>query len=410
MTDSSLLPAEPHPLAPSAPATGLARWSDLIPSLLGMPAGSLSRPSTLARQLLVIVLYVAAARLMMLDPWFTGDTIPGNTFTWRQSSVITLLGLLMVSAIAFEWHLLGVSKGLNLVGQIVLAYPFTLFVARLLGRPWHQADTGGVIGALFAAVRAAGGFLGVSSFIPAWVADALSSPGTAMVLLALCVVTSVGGTAATRMGLTAGLFFIPLAVAFSQPPVPGLPFLGGLATMLFGMALQFRDVDKYHRDKEILHRLRHVTDELERRCCLRLVTRTWADGRLGEQTAEGLVRQTYEHVPGVDAGTVREITRSITHDLVTTHGLLQVRHDSEGIFLVPPPALEFEADVLEQIARLPRMVIVFLLASCWVLMPFDIVPDAIPLVGAVDDVLVMTLAGWPLARLLEQRIDQRRRR
>lgn len=183
MTDSSLLPADPHPLAPSAPATGLARWSDLIPSLLGMPAGSVSRPSTLARQLLVIVLYVAAARLMMLDPWFTGDTIPGNTFTWRQSSVITLLGLLMVSAIAFEWHLLGVSKGLNLVGQIVLAYPFTLFVARLLGRPWHQADTGGVIGALFAAVRAAGGFLGVSSLIPAWVADALSSPGTALVLL-----------------------------------------------------------------------------------------------------------------------------------------------------------------------------------------------------------------------------------
>jgi hypothetical protein len=99
-----------------------------------------------------------------------------------------------------------------------------------------------------------------------------------------------------------------------------------------------------------------------------------------------------------------------THDLVTTHGLLQVRHDSEGIFLVPPPALEFEADVLEQIARLPRMVIVFLLASCWVLMPFDILPDAIPLVGAVDDVIVMTLAGWPLARLLEQRIDRRRYR
>jgi uncharacterized membrane protein len=115
----------------------------VIPDLLGMSASGGYRPSALARQLLVIVLYVAAARLMMHDPWFTSDT-----FTWRQSSVITLLGLLMVSAIAFEWHLLGVSKGLNLVGQIVLAYPFTLFVARLLGRPWHQTDTGGVLGAL----------------------------------------------------------------------------------------------------------------------------------------------------------------------------------------------------------------------------------------------------------------------
>jgi len=396
---NSLTPADSAdpsatPPARSAPAVPFAAW-----------AGGASPPAALGRQLLVIVLYLAAARLMMLDPWFTGDS-----FTWRQSSVIVLLGLMLVSAIAFEWHLLGVSKGLNLVGQIVLAYPFTLFVARLLGRAWNDGGSGGALAILFAAVRTAGGALGVNGFIPTWIADAFASPGTALVLLALCVVTSVGGNAATRMGLTSALFLIPLAVAFSQPPVPSLPFIGGLATMLFGMFLQFHDVEKYHRDLEILRRLRHVTDEQERRCCLRLVTRTWSDGRLGEQTAEGIVRQTYEHVPGVDAAGVREITRSITHDLVTTHGLLQVRHDSEGIFLVPPPALEFEADVLEQIARLPRMVIVFLLASCWVLMPFDLFPDAIPLIGAVDDVIVMTLAGWPLARLLEQRIDQRRRR
>lgn len=411
MSQTDLQPAAPEGPSLLAPSEGRhTAWTSTISAVLGTPMDAAPRPGPLALQLLVVVLYLVAARLMMLDQWFTADSLTGSGFTWRQSSVITLLGILMVSAIAFEWHLLGVSKGLNLVGQIVLAYPFTLFVARLLGRPWHDAGSGGIIGGLLEAVRAAGGVLGVSGFIPAWLSDAISSPGTAMVLLLLCVVTSVGGTTATRIGLTAGLFLIPLAVAFSQPPMPSLSFLGGLATMVFGMFLQFRDVEKYHRDKEILRRLRHVTDELERRSCLRLVTRTWADGRLGEQTAEGIVRQTYEHLPGVDADGVREITRSITHDLVTTHGLLQVRHDSEGIFLVPPPALEFEADVLEQIARLPRMLIVLLLASCWVLMPFDIVPDAIPLVGAVDDVIVMTLAGWPLARLLEQRIDRRRYR
>ena len=150
MSDTTLLPADAPPPARSQPASALATWSQAMPDLLGLPVGVGHRPSALARQLLVIVLYVAAARLMMLDPWFTGDT-----FTWRQSSVITLLGLLMVSAIAFEWHLLGVSKGLTLVGQIVLAYPFTLFVARLLGRPWHQADTGGVLGSAAAEDAAA---------------------------------------------------------------------------------------------------------------------------------------------------------------------------------------------------------------------------------------------------------------
>lgn len=401
-------PPTPRPdAAPAAPSLGLGRW--LHAPATALPVGSMATWA-LARQLLVIVLYLAAARLMMLDPWFSGDAVTGGGFTWRQSSIVVLLGFLLVAAIAFEWHLLGVSKGLNLVGQIVLAYPFTLFVARLLGKPWYDAGSGGVLGALFEAVRATGGFLGITRFIPAWISDALSSPGTALVLMSLCIVTSVGGTAATRMGLTTGLFLIPLAVAFSQPVPPSLPWIGGLVTMLAGMALQYRDVEKYHRDSEILRRLQHVTDEFERRAALRLVVRTWDDGVLGEATAEGLVRQTYEALPGVDAAGVRDITRCITRDLVTTHGLLQVRHDAEGIFLVPPPALEFEADVLEQIARLPRMVIVFLLASVWVLMPFDILPDAIPLVGAVDDVIVMTLAGWPLARLLEQRIELRRRR
>lgn len=397
-----------RPDTPPAPARpGTSGW---LHAPTAAPAVGSLATWALARQLLVIVLYLAAARLMMLDPWFSGDAVTGGGFTWRQSSIVSLLGFLLVAAIAFEWHLLGVSKGLNLVGQIVLAYPFTLFVARLLGKPWYDASAGGILGALFEAVRATGGFLGVTRFVPAWMSDALSSPGTALVLMAVCVVTSVGGTAATRMGLTMGLFLIPLAVAFSQPVPPSLPWIGGLATMLAGMALQYRDVEKYHRDREILRRLRHVTDELERRAALRLVVRTWDDGVLGEATAEGLVRQTYEEAPGIDAAGVREITRCITRDLVTTHGLLQVRHDAEGIFLVPPPALEFEADVLEQIARLPRMVIVFLLASVWVLMPFDILPDAIPLVGAVDDVIIMTLAGWPLARLLEQRIERRRRR
>lgn len=397
------------------PPDGRAADAPAVARPTGLPAAaarvaaaveSLRQPDAFLRPLAVIVLYVAAARLMTLDPWFTGDS-----FTWRQSSVITLLGLLMVSAIAFEWHLLGLSRGMNLVAQIVLAYPFTLFVTRLLGRPWFDdGRAGGVLGVLFAAARAAAGAIGVDSFVPAWLADALASPGTAIVLLAVCVATSVGGNVATRIGLTVALFFIPLAVAFSRQPAPSLSFLAGVAAMLAGMCLQFRDVEKYHRDREILRRLRHVTDEFERRACLRLVTRTWDDGRLGEVTAEGIVRQTYEHLPGVDSGTIRDVTRGITRDLVTTHGLLEVRHDAEGIFLVPPPALEFEADVLEQVARLPRMVIVFLLAGVWVMMPFDLVPDAIPLVGAVDDVIVMTLAGWPLSRLLEQRIEKRRRR
>ena len=74
MNDASLRPTDSVPPDSSAPAPSsahrsLATWSETLPDLLGMPMGTAVRPSAFVRQVLVIVLYVAAARLMMLDPW-----------------------------------------------------------------------------------------------------------------------------------------------------------------------------------------------------------------------------------------------------------------------------------------------------------------------------------------------------
>lgn len=359
----------------------------------------------LVRRLAAILLFFAAARLMTLDPWFSGES-----FVWRQSSIVVLLGFLAVLTIAFEWHLLGVSKGFNLVAQLSLVFPFTLFLARLIGRPWYETKGTSVLSLAFEAARQAGDLLGITSLIPTWLSDAFSSPGTTFTLLAFCVVTIVCRSQGSRIGGAVALLMIPLAVAFSQPPLPSGWFLAGVGCMAAGMAMLFGDVARYYRDRAILDRLRQVTDEAQRRTCLRLVTRAWDEGRLSEGTAEGIVRQAYEGVGDLDAEGIRDAAGTIIHDLVTTHGLLDVRHNAEGIFLVPPSQVEMGTDVLEKVARFPRMLVVFLLALLWVFMPLDLLPDAIPGLGAIDDVIVMSLATWPLGEFLGQAAAARRLR
>jgi hypothetical protein len=372
--------------------------------------------TTLLRQLAVILLYVGAARLMIRDPWFSGEM-----FLWRQSSILVILGLLVVLTMAFEWHLLGVSKRLNLVAQLVLAYPFTIFLARLLGRPWNEGGADSLLSRVFGLARAAADTFGLTAFIPTWLADAFASPGTTLVLLAFCLVTVVCQSPGARIGGTVTLMLVPLAVACAQPPFPSRSFLVGLGCMVAGMGLQYADVTKYYRDRTILDRLRHITDEAARRASLRLVTRAWDTGRLSEATAEGIVRQVYGIPAGDQAGgpgadpasgppavvETRDITRLLVHDLVTTHGLLDVRHNTEGIFLVPAADTGGHDEILEQVARFPRIMLVLVLAVVWVLMPVDLLPDAIPLVGAIDDVVIMSLASWPLGQLFGQQLPLR---
>jgi hypothetical protein len=371
-------------------------------SVAGMVASPAHAP--LFVQCLSLICYFAAARLMMLDPWFTGES-----FAWKQSSILVLLGFLMVMAAAFEWHLLGVSRGFNLVVQASLAYPFMVFLARLMGRPWNYTGNTSPLGlAVSLATRAVDSFTGLSAMIPTWILDAFSSPGTTLILLFFCIVTTFCSTTPMRIAGVATMLLVSLAVVFSQPSPPSTWFILGALVMGAGAAMQYRDVGKYYRDRAILQRLRRLTDECARRAALRLVTRAWEDGRLGEATAEGLVREAYRDVPGADDRVVHDATRALVQDLVTTYGLLDIRHNAEGIFLVPPSEAELENDILDQAARFPRLLIVFLLALAWVCMPIDMIPDAVPIFGAVDDVVMMSLATTPLGQILGRRVQARR--
>jgi hypothetical protein len=393
-------------LAPTEkPANALSTVRSLLEGTRTF-AGHVVSPAhaPLTIQCVSLLCYFVAARLMMLDPWFTGES-----FYWNQSSILVLLGILMVMAMAFEWHLLGVSRGFNLVVQVALAYPFMIFLARLLGRPWNYTGNTSWAGQAVTLLMSAADLLtGLLKMIPTWITDAFKSPGTMLVLLSFCLVTSICKTASTRIAGVVAMLLVPVAVMFSGSTMPSRWFVLGAVLMGFGAVLQYRDVHKHYRDKTILERFRNLKDEVARRASLRLVRRAWEDGRISEGAAEGLVRQAYEDVPGLESADIRDTTRSLVADLVTTYGVLDIRHNKDGIFLVPPANAELDDDALTQAARFPRVTIVFVLAVLWVCMPFDMFPDAIPLVGAIDDVVMMSLATSQLGQLVGRRVTAQR--
>ena len=54
-------------------------------------------------------------------------------------------------------------------------------------------------------------------------------------------------------------------------------------------------------------------------------------------------------------------------------------------------------DPWSYIARMPKVLIVLLIATLWILSPIDLIPDALPVFGVLDDISV-ALLGFSMIR------------
>ena len=80
------------------------------------------------------------------------------------------------------------------------------------------------------------------------------------------------------------------------------------------------------------------------------------------------------------------------------HRLLELVSDGNGFRLVPNPGIRRVSSPLAGVAQVPRVVFALLLAVLWMLSPIDLIPDAVPLFGVVDDVGVTLLTAGLLFR------------
>jgi len=362
-------------------------------SALSSPAAGPAPGTVVASSLklpFILLAYTLAIGFMAMDPWF-GE----KRFYWNQGVFVILIGYLVMATLAFEWNLLGRVRGLNLLLQLYLVAPLSLLFGRLASRPTETPDRAGLLGKATESVKEfLGETVGFADVLPAWLIEPFATPATALFLVGACIALSYGAVR-TRLAL---LVMLVAAFAFSNFASldrPSPTFYLGVLCLITGTVLHYHNVNTTIRQEQALRRMTDVEDELERRCCLRIVQKVLEDEALNERGAFETVRRHYEgHAQS--AQEVALCARTVVNRLVNEHGVLSVQGSSEGLLLTPSANLNVQESLLSQLGMWPRTIILALIALTWLILPVDAVPDTIPFVGLLDDAAILLLGGMPM--------------
>lgn len=338
---------------------------------------------------LVILLQFASCVCFIRDPWF------GRFFfTFETNLLIALLALVIVASFAWEESRLGSPRGANLLLHFTLLVPFTMFLTRLFGASPARAFDSSLFGLLRERVAELGGFLGINQQVPEFLKDLFVSP-----LLPLTVLAVLAGCCFRRPALRFGFLFLVLAAGFlaalKAPEGSALYCFAATAALGAALLLQSNPAANAIACGRILRELERETDRAAYRAKLRIATETL---RRKELDADTTVRLTRDEYPDVSAMELRAITAQLTGDLVTLHRLLELRGDRGGTILTTCPELGTENLLLRGVAEVPRLLFALCFALLWIISPVDLIPDAIPFVGTLDDAAVAILAALSFRR------------
>lgn len=338
---------------------------------------------------LTALLLLGSMLCLMRDPYFIVD----SEFVYRQGAVVMLLALVIHAAFAWETPIFGKPAGANLLLQTLALIPFALLVVRLcaadggssleLSTPKFQ----GVLAILNDAVT------GFYKLIPAWIIDIFRNWHVTLLFLLV-----LGVLCLRRVVLRAAAIVLVLLVLF----IGQIDRAGGMGWMLVGMVLliaalsfMFCRYDRVAYYENVLARIRRGGElgKEELRTILTVMEQLEQGGRISNDRFRQIVKGCYEGERNYTDGEIDLISGEVAKRMIQTHALVTLRNDASGIFMSPAPLLFFYGDnPLAAVATLPRIVFVCAFALLWVMMPFDLIPDALPFVGVLDDISVTALS------------------
>ncbi len=336
--------------------------------------------------ILIALCYIGAIALMGQDPWY-GD----RQFTYNQGIFVGILAFLIVAGFCWESYLLGRPGGINLILQFLLIIPLALFIGRIAGLPPAPETSYGFLGQLKDYVSNLKDEMGFGGLVPQWIQDVFRNPG----MLLLIFFTSIAFTqqkSSRRFALIMVAFLIPLVQTLSHDPKPSIPFGIGCLAMIIGIVLQNSRYGRIVAQQNILSRLHTVDDRSELKCSLRISKSAAEDGFITEDGVLAVVHREYGKTANLDQLTVRAIAQAISYRLVREHRILELHGDERGFFLIPYAGIFRIDSIFDEIAVWIRKIILTGLVILWLISPIDFFPDAIPILGTLDDALI-TLIG-----------------
>lgn len=336
----------------------------------------------------VATCFYGAFCLMAFDPWFGR-----SQFHYGFSLISMLIAYVLLATLFFDMKLFGRNQGANLFLQISFFFPLMLFIARILGRPGPDVEQRfsvlrAVRGALLQANLLAFG----GEFPPRIIVEILTSPASAITMALLFAGTALPKSRAIKGGFILMVILGALFGAVASEMSPSLAWFLGLGLMVFGLSWMKHDVVSVQDDYVMVSALRGIEDAAEYKASLMLCSTALKNGELSLNAALDIVGEAYKGYTPVEVGYIAE---TLCTRLIERFKLLELIH-AENKVLVPGKAFVHQPGLFEVAVLLPRDIVIIVIAVLWIVSPLDLIPDAIPFIGLLDDMFIAYLGTCSL--------------
>ena len=346
----------------------------------------------------VFLLYAAAFSFFAADPFFHQRGV----FVYQQGIVTLFLAFILVAAFNWELYLFGKPSGANLILQFLLILPMALFLARILSEASPLPQPEGFVSEFLAKIRSSLK-ANAEHLLPTWLMDLFVNWKISLLTVLYLFILSLKQLHLKLAGILI-LLAIPLFTTLTR--TPQLPFIGGGMLLLIGISLQFCRYDKVIYFENVIKAVTAPGDidaSLLQVVLLAMKKLFQRNEKLSEFHLLQIIKDTYCPLHPLTDEELKLMAGEISKKMVYTYDLVHIQGTSAGFHMLPNPALFQYDHLLGGIAVFPRLVLSLAVAIVWVLIPIDLIPDAIPFFGTLDDIGVVAFASLVLKNSLEQK-------
>ena len=330
---------------------------------------------------------------------------------FQQGMISLLLAIILLNTVFWDFQLFGKPTGANLILQHYSYIPGCLLFARLLGKATQLKQVSLAKGLWLDLVDTTNKIMPVPDLsIPSWMTDMICNWKITIFLILLLVILSLNFHKAFKIGAIYLFLLVTLLSEIASESSSGHLIVG---TILFaiGLGLQFCRYDSVVYFEKIDESLRQNSDvdSLLLRCIMRIMSRLYQDSQLSEKDVREIVSDIYNAGRGVGNEysdiEINQITAEVIRKMIHSFNLVNIQQANTGAFMYPNRRLFVYDSVLRGIAVWPRVLAVLIFAILWTISPIDIIPDALPFIGTLDDVLAGLATTLMLTSTIKQEAD-----
>lgn len=344
----------------------------------------------------VFLMYAASFLIFIRDPFFTQYGV----FTFKQGIMPILLAYMLMATLCWELSFFGKSSGGNLLLQIFMLAPLTIFLARICAEP-SSGESSWMQQILDFSTKNPFGPLGkFSQLIPNWLIDICRNWKLSLLFI-LFVCSQCFRKLSLRLSMLVTMFLIPALVTL-QSGADIRYFVGGTLLLSIGASMQFCRYDKIIFFENVAYKLKDGGDKTMLLCIMSIMSKLAEKKQLSETYVCHIIKNEYEKIGQFSDIEMHEITSKIIKMMIYDYSLVRLRNDADGAYITPAEGLDKNTGLLAELTLFPKIVVLLLVTAIWILMPFDILPDSIPFIGALDDVAIALLSGTAIKNCVKR--------